>query len=799
MSVFPSASYVPAEKIETTPIENTLTTHSNNDVNNNKIQDGFEEELKKMNATDNVNVHVTLVPRDEGFIKFSENCGAKVREFYTIIDAAALTVSVENVTKLASYPAVEMIYNEDDERMEVGMDSCIPALYGDRATLRSAGFDVDGSGTTIAILDSGVSVRTSLQTLPDGKTPKIVAWMDAVGGAAQPFDDNGHGTNMASIAAAVGRSSYFPGVAPGAQLVIVRCMSGSGGGTITPMYNGLQWILNNKDKYGIDVLSMSVRIFYNEAKRLDGNDGLDQAVEKLVSAGITVAVLAGNEGANGKTTIGVPGTARNVITVGGVDDSYNLCSFSSRGPTADGRIKPDLCAVGYDVRTINSVMSVFTDGTSEATPQVAGTVSLLHQYHDKQVDKYNSATAKSAMKLTPAMIKDIVTKSASQPSKGAPYPNNGYGNGVLNIKGALTALKNKNYLPMAKFTTSGDTNTSSAITFDASESFDPNGDALTYSWDFGDGTTGSGKTVNHTYSTQGDFTVTLTVKDSKNNANEFGASATVINQLTITKKSLAIGSGNKLPIASVMANEANINKGDILNFSINEVISLDASKSTDPDGQVASVSWNMGDGSPAKTGKTVTHTYTAEGTYSVVAKLTDDKSGETQFPFSVVIANKPPTAKISVNTQNVNKSDTLKYSIGEELTFDASKSTDIDGQVASVSWDMGGEAQESGKTVKYTFTTEGSYDVVAKLTDDKGAETTFAFTIDIGNGPPIAAIKVNGAEVSSDDTITDITANKEIAFDASQSYDREGSIKSVSWDMGDGKKKSGLTVKYAYT
>ncbi|MFA5772700.1 MAG: PKD domain-containing protein, partial [Thermoplasmata archaeon] len=688
----------------------SLTAESKNDLNNNRIQDNLEEELKTINATDNVTVLVTLVPRDEGFLKFAESCGAQIKKFYTITDAVLLVAAVENITKLTAYPAVEMIYK--NEKTHSYLDSSVPAVFGDKAALTGAGFDVDGSGVTMSILDSGIDpTKPSLATLPDGK-PKIVGWKDCVRGKPDPYDEGWHGTFVASAAAAVGRSPYFAGMAPGVQLVIVL---GSGGdGSVNYIFDGLQWILENKEKYGISILSMSTGINYDQAPRLDGNHALDQAVEKLVSAGISCVIAAGNSGPN-SATIGLPGVAKNVITVGAVEDNLNLYSKSSRGPTADGRIKPEICAGGVYIRISNG--GAMSAGTSEATPQVAGAIALLLQYFNKQLDKYNSPTIKSNIKLTPSAIKEILTKSTIQPSGGGPYPNNNYGYGVLNVKNSLTTLKNKNYLPLAKFTTSGNLSTGSQITFDASGSLDPNGDTLTYSWDFGDGTTGSGKTATHTYSTQGSYTVTLTVKDSKNNANDFGVSSTIINQLITTKKSLSIITGNTPPIAKVSISDVEINKGYVLNFSIGEVISLDASKSTDPDGQVATVSWTMGDGSPAKTGKTITHTYTAEGTYNVIAKLTDDKSGEAQFPFSIVIANKPPTAKISVNAQSVNKGDTLKYSVGEELTFDASKSTDADGQVAAVSWDMGDSSSpKTGKTVKYTFTAEGSYDIQTKLT-----------------------------------------------------------------------------------
>jgi len=793
-NVFLNFSYAVGEKAGESIIDGTSIMPNDDDKNNNKIQDSFEEKLKTMNTTDSVNAIVTLAPRDEDFIKFAEEYGAKVKEFYTIVDAVSLTISVENITKIVSYPAVEIVLDENEKILRTSIDTSIPAMQGDKTTLRNAGFDVDGSGVTIAVVDTGINGKlSSLATLPDGK-PKIKGFANfAGGGSSEAFDDNGHGTLCSSIAAAVGRGEYFPGVAPGAQLVGAKTADSSGGTDRGAILSALQWILTNKDE--INVVSMSEGVNQQHITSYDINE-LETAAEKIVAAGIVFVTAAGNEGPS-SGTVSAPGTAKNVISVGCVNNLGEIWPQSSRGPTTDGRTKPDISAVGYSIRYYGS--GAIWHGTSCACPHVAGTAALLLDFHNKQLDKYNSSAAKSAMKLKPATVKDILLSSVSRPSGGGSYPNNNYGNGMLNIKNALATLKSKNYPPVAKFTTSANPATGVPITFDASGSSDPNGDTLTYAWDFGDGTTGSGKTITHTYTTAKDYTVTLVVKDSKNNANDFGASASLVSQLTTTKKVLSIGISNKLPVASVTVNGVNVNKGDVLTFSRGEAINLDASKSSDPDGQIASVSWGMGDGGASKTGKTVTHSYTTDGKYDVIVKVTDDLGGETQFGFAISISNKLPVAKVTANGTNINKGDELKFSIHESIAIDTSGSSDPDGQVASVSWTLGDGTQKSGKTITHSYSTEGSYNVAVKLTDDTGGETTFTFTINIGNSPPVADIRIGDKTISNGDTVKDIALNKETKFDASHSYDYEGSIKSVTWNMGDGTQKSGLTVAHIYT
>ncbi|MFA5771701.1 MAG: PKD domain-containing protein [Thermoplasmata archaeon] len=798
VSVFPGFSYASSEKTDGVVTENIPIMPDNNDKNNNKLQDNLDVCLKTMSATDNIDVLFVLASKDEGFIKIAGDYDAKVEQIFTIIDAVWLKMPVENITKLAAYPAVDMVYK--NESMESSLDESVPLQFGDKATLRNAGFDVDGSGITIAVTDTGIDPNTpSLQTLPDGKTPKIIGWKDCVGSGTQPYADHWHGTYVSSIAAGVARGSWYAGVAPGAQLVGVKTADSSGSSSSFPMLTGLQWILDHKDDFGgIDIVSMSMGVPYTQATRLDGRHEMDMAAKALVSQGIVFVAAAGNDGPT-SGSINPPATSDEVIGVGCVNKKNSVWSGSGRGPTADGRIKPDLVAIGEEIYVSSSTF--YITGTSAACPHVSGAIALLLEYHNKQLDKYNSATAKSAMKLMPATIKDILIKSASQPSSSGPYPNNNYGNGVLNVKNALAVLKNKNYPPTAKFVTNGALSTGMPITFDASSSIDPNGDSLTYSWDFGDGTTGKGKTTTHAYASAKDYTATLVVKDSKNNANDFGASASLVSQLTSTKKTLTIMTGNKLPVISVMVGGANINKGYVLNFSKNERIDLDASKSSDPDGQVATVSWNMGDGSTAKTGKTLSYSYAADGNYSVVVKATDDKGGDTQFGFTIAIANKLPIAGVKAGDTDVNKNDVLKFSINENITFDASNSTDLDGTIASISWNMGdGSAVETGQNViHHAYSSEGSYPVIVKLTDDQGGENAFPFTIDIGNGPPVADIRVDSKSVSNDDTVKGITSNKNISFDASRSYDREGSVQSIMWEMGDGTQKSGQTVTHAYT
>ena len=136
----------------------------------------------------------------------------------------------------------------------------------------------------------------------------------------------------------------FQGVAPGANVVAVRAFESDGSGQYLDVIKGLDWIVANKDVFGIRVLNLS---FSGDAVALYWEDPLNQAVMATWQAGIVVVAAAGNAGP-AAMTIGVPGNVPYIITVGAMTDNYTpsdptddeLASFSSAGPTYEGHLKP---------------------------------------------------------------------------------------------------------------------------------------------------------------------------------------------------------------------------------------------------------------------------------------------------------------------------------------------------------------------------------------------------------------------------------------------------------------------------
>jgi hypothetical protein len=184
------------------------------------------------------------------------------------------------------------------------------------------------------------------------------------------------------------------------------------------------------ESLGVDVVSSSLG--YNEFdnnignytyKDMDGNTAIiTKAADIAVSKGIVVVISAGNEGSTSWKYITAPADGKNVISVGAVSSNGSKASFSSIGPTYDGRIKPDVCALGVSVYHAVSGGKNFysySSGTSVACPLVAGVASLI---------------LSSRPDLTPFQVRDALRNTASNNSS----PNNEIGWGIIDAYKALT-------------------------------------------------------------------------------------------------------------------------------------------------------------------------------------------------------------------------------------------------------------------------------------------------------------------------------------------------------------------------
>lgn len=255
-----------------------------------------------------------------------------------------------------------------------------------------------GDPVTVAVLDTGIYPHPDI-------AGRIVAFQDFVNFRNQVYDDSGHGTHVAGCIGGSGLMSKgkYKGIAPQCLFCVGKVLDRNGDGTIDSMYQGLLWVLNNRLRYHIRVLNISVGIGESpEKNKIEELVGLLEAVWK---AGIVVVCAAGNSGPE-SGTISPIGNSQKVITVGCHEGGYfgnreNLCeNHSGRGGHSVMYRKPDIVAPGTDIKSCHNRGNFYVrkSGTSMATPIVSGTVALLLQKYpylnNEQVKRKIVYTAK---------------------------------------------------------------------------------------------------------------------------------------------------------------------------------------------------------------------------------------------------------------------------------------------------------------------------------------------------------------------------------------------------------------------
>ncbi len=299
--------------------------------------------------------------------------------------------------------------------------------------------------------------------------------------------------------------------------------------------------------------------------------------------------------------------------------------------------------------------------------------------------------------------------------------------------------------------------TGTPVQFDASISSDADGTIAAYSWLFGDGSTGSGVTTSHSYSVAGPYTVTLTVTDDSGNTDTASALKTIV---------------DRPPLAS-------FSESATTSLTLNG-ISFDASASSDADGTIVSFAWNFGDGTMG-TGQTTSHSYATAGTYKVTLTVTDDSSNSGTATATKTNTDRLPVARFSESaTQALTQA---------AISFDASASSDVDGNIAIYAWNFGDGSTGSGSAVSHAYARAGSYTVNLTVTDDSGSTGTASAVKSIGDRPPVASFTASS---------TTIVVGNPLKLDASGSSDQDGTVTGFSWSFGDGSNGTGFSVSHVY-
>ena len=253
--------------------------------------------------------------------------------------------------------------------------------------------------------------------------------------------------------------------------------------------------------------------------------------------------------------------------------------------------------------------------------------------------------------------------------------------------------------PVAFFTHTPDTPTvGGQVLFNAVGSFDPDGSIVSYQWNFGDGNSieGPGEVaVNHFYDQPGQYEVTLTVTDNDGLTHSLA-------------KTIMVGES---PVAFFTHTPDTPMVGGQVLFN--------AAGSFDPDGPIVNYQWNFGDGNSTEgPGEVaVNHFYDQPGQYEVTLTVTDN-DGLTHSLAKTIMVGEPPVSSFIFSPENP--------LVGDEITFDASASSDPDGDIVLYEWDFGDGTTAEGLIVSHTYTEPGAKTVTLTVHDNHGLNASFS-------------------------------------------------------------------------
>ncbi len=380
----------------------------------------------------------------------------------------------------------------------------------------------------------------------------------------------------------------------------------------------------------------------------------------------------------------------------------------------------------------------------------------------------------------------------------------------------ITVTQAANTPPTAAFSYSPSNPTPGAwVHFDASGSSDPDGSIVSYSWNFGDGGTGSGVSIYHRFTSAGTYTVRLTVIDND------GASDT-------TTQSVTVAAATPPPVAEA---------GGPYTGTVGQPITLNGTGST---GSISQYLWSFGDGYSAQ-GATVTHTYTSPGTYTATLTVSGPGGTDTDTAQVVISPAAPPLAvqlSLPKGSYQVGESIVITYTVNRAAYVyicDADPSGKVillfpsylepNNYVGAGTHTLPGRSYTlrvsapAGTETLYAFAATSplpnfptsfgssfpvlSYDpagfrnsvrqtMQTQLPAGEWAEDTLSFTVTqpAPNQPPVASFTYSPSSPQVGQTVH---------FNGSGSHDPDGSIVSYSWNFGDGHTGSGVTVNHSYS
>jgi serine protease AprX len=398
------------------------TGHPLIDADGDGLSDGLEAQLAASPADARVDVIVSFSGPGSAASAQGQVGPFEVRHEYRLLPAFSATMSATQVRALAQ--------------------------------VAGADYGLDGTGLTVCVIDTGLAAdhEQFVDETSGSSDAKVLGFKDFIGdsnGVIQinPYDDHGHGSHVASTILGDGSGSAplaarLRGVAPAAQVYAAKVLDADGVGDSSGIIAAIDWCVVQ----GVDIINMSLGVPGGS----DGQDALSLAANAAVEAGVVVVVAAGNAG-DAPSTIGSPGAADLVVTVGAAAEwsgdpsdpdeaiwtslGVYPAPFSSRGPALDGDIKPDILGPGVTIAAaLGDYQGIYAaifgcvndcyielSGTSMAAPYVAGAVALMLEANPT---------------LTPAQVAQALYATAQDHSP-EPGKDNATGHGLVDAFAAI--------------------------------------------------------------------------------------------------------------------------------------------------------------------------------------------------------------------------------------------------------------------------------------------------------------------------------------------------------------------------
>jgi len=562
-----------------------------------------------------------------------------------------------------------------------------------------------GEGVKVAVLDTGLSLGGA-----DG-IGCVLPGIDIAYGDNDPTDGNGHGTHVSGTIAQKTNNTGTAGLAHSACILPVKVLDDTGSGSDADIAEGIAWAVAN----GARVINMSLG--YPAGYTIDQFVGMaSYNALNAASSQVTIVVASGNDSST--TGISYPANHPETIAVGatGYSDlqTYpNIAPYSNQGPKLDlvapgGDMSQYLNGSGYPDGIVQETIGesgwghYFFQGTSMASPHVAAAAAMLIA-QDETLDRYEVLN-----KLTVTSL-DV----------GPVGKDNVYGYGLIQIHDALTlAPPITNQAPNAAFNYSCDYLN---CTFNSTSSDPEEGVVANVEWVLSDGATMSSINAQHEFASAGSYDVTLTVADSE------ALDDTTTQSITVIAPPV-----NQVPVAS---------------FS-NTCVNLDCtftSTSTDSDGNISSLVWNVNNGASTSAADSISHSFAGSGDFNVSLNVTDNEGAQSTV-----------SKIVSVTAPNVLPQAAFTYLCDDYVCDFSSTSTDSDGSLTALNWNFGDGTNASSTAIsseqQKTFSANGTYPVSLTVTDNDGAQVTTSELVVINVIPPVVEFLAPSNVAASDNT-----------------------------------------------